>query len=201
MLIIFSLFLKPFVMLNLLSFLGIFCGVLMIYLCFYHSIIGKLAILSNGTQLVRLYFDTLFDENLIKTSKQANLKIFDESKAWLDEYFSGNLPNFMPKLALKGSEFQLEVWKMLTLIPYAKTMTYGELAHKIALKRGLAKMSARAIGGALKKNPLPIFIPCHRIIGANSKLTGFTGGIEKKIALLKTEHIDTSSLILPKNNP
>lgn len=168
------------------------------FLHFYASPIGKIALFSDGTHLTRLYFDTLFDENLANKSTQSNLSIFDECKAWLDEYFSGNLPHFMPKIALKGSKFQLEVWQMLTLIPYGELVSYGELAQKIALKRGMAKMSARAIGGALKRNPVPIFIPCHRVIGAKFQLTGFTGGIEKKIALLKAEHIDISKYILPK---
>lgn len=166
---------------------------------FYASPIGKIALFSDGTHLTRLYFDTLFDKNLINKSIQSDLSIFDECKAWLNEYFSGKLPHFMPKIALKGSEFQLEVWKMLTLIPYGELVSYGELAQKIALKRGLAKMSARAVGGALKRNPVPIFIPCHRVVGTNFQLTGFTGGIEKKITLLKAEHIDISKYILLKN--
>lgn len=168
------------------------------FACFYSSPLGKLTLFSNGTHLTRLCFDTTLDEKEFERAEIKPLSVFDESKAWLDEYFKGNKPKFSPKILLQGSEFQCEVWNLLRLIPYGTLTSYGALAKTIARKKGIAKMSARAVGNAVGRNPVPIIIPCHRVIGANSNLTGFTGGIDKKITLLKCEHIDISKLALPK---
>ena len=168
------------------------------FACFYDSPLGKLTLFSDSTHLVRLCFDTTLDKRVLERCEIKPLRVFDESKIWLDEYFSGKEPKFTPKILLQGSEFQREVWELLRLVPYGALKTYGELAQIIAQKCDIAKMSARAVGGAVGRNPVPIIIPCHRIIGANSKLTGFTGGIDKKIILLKCEHIDTSKFALPK---
>lgn len=168
------------------------------FACFYSSPLGKLTLFSNGTHLTRLCFDTTLDEKRLETSEMKDLSVFDESKRWLDEYFKGDEPKFTPNILLKGSEFQCEVWDLLRLIPYGKLSTYGNLAKQIAHKRGMIKMSARAVGTAVGRNPVPIIIPCHRVIGTNNKLTGFTGGIDKKVILLKCEHIDTSTFSLPK---
>lgn len=165
---------------------------------FYDSPVGKLTLFSDGEYLTRLCFDTTLDEHMLKSCKIKLLSIFDESKLWLDEYFKGKEPKFMPKVLLKGSEFQREIWDLLRLVPYGDLTSYGVLAKQIARKRGIAKMSARAVGSAVGRNPIPIIVPCHRVIGANGNLTGFTGGIDKKIILLKCEHIDTAKLKMPK---
>lgn len=170
------------------------------FACLYSSPLGKLTLFSNGTHLTRLCFDTTLNEKEFEKAKIKPLSIFDESKAWLDEYFKEKEPNFSPKILLQGSEFQCEVWNLLRLIPYGTLTSYGALAGTIARKKGITKMSARAVGTAIGRNPMPIIIPCHRVIGANSNLTGFTGGIDKKIALLQCEHIDISKLTLPKNS-
>ena len=117
---------------------------------------------------------------------------------WLDIYFSGQKPDFLPKLHLIGTDFQREVWDILLEIPYGQTVTYGEIARKIADKRGLKTMSAQAVGGAVGHNEISIIIPCHRVVGTNGSLTGYAGGIDKKISLLKLEHTDMSRLFIPK---
>lgn len=111
-----------------------------------------------------------------------------EAKNWLDIYFSGEEPEFIPPLHLVGSEFRQEVWKILLQIPYGETVTYGEIAMQMAAIQKKEHSSARAIGGAVGHNPISAIIPCHRVVGSNGKLTGYAGGIEKKSALLKLEH-------------
>ena len=102
---------------------------------------------------------------------------------WLDIYFSGREPDFLP-LHPQGSAFRQAVWALLLQIPYGKTVTYGELSHQIAAQRGLAHMSAQAVGGAVGHNAISIIIPCHRVVGMNGSLTGYAGGIERKVQLL-----------------
>lgn len=128
----------------------------------------------------------------IKHDLQCDSWIFTLTKKWLDMYFGGEIPHFLPPLALQGSSFALLVWQELLKIRYGSTTTYATMATKIAQQRGLAKMSAQAIGGALKNNPISIIIPCHRVIGANGSLIGYAGGVEKKKILLGLENITTT---------
>ena len=100
----------------------------------------------------------------------------------------------MPPLRPVGTAFQQEVWQLLRAIPYGKTTTYGEIAAALAARHGIPRMSAQAVGGAVGRNPIPIFIPCHRVVGSGGKLTGYSGGLEKKQFLLSNEHIDNSAL-------
>lgn len=132
------------------------------------------------------------------TSKQT-LPIFETAKRWLDVYFSGREPDFSVPIHLIGTDFQKEVWQILCTIPYGQAMTYGEIANKLAQKRQLAHMSAQAVGGAVGRNPLSIFVPCHRVLGANGSLTGYAGGIDKKRTLLRLEGIElnTTPTVLP----
>lgn len=90
-------------------------------------------------------------------------------------------------LAPHGSDFQQRVWKLLCEIPYGKTTTYGELAKRVAVQMGRETMSAQAVGGAVGRNPISIIIPCHRVVGADGSLTGYAGGLEKKLSLLQLE--------------
>ena len=108
---------------------------------------------------------------------------------WLDEYFSGKIPDFLPPIKYNGTDFQKIVWDELLKIPYGKTVSYGELAKVVALKRGKAKMSAQAIGGAVGSNPICILIPCHRVIGKDGSLVGYGEGLDKKVMLLKLEGV------------
>lgn len=128
----------------------------------------------------------------IKHDLQCDNWIFTLTKKWLDMYFGGEIPHFLPPLALQGSSFALLVWQELLKIRYGSTTTYAAMATKIAQQRGLAKMSAQAIGGALKNNPISIIIPCHRVIGANGNLIGYAGGVEKKKILLGLENLTTT---------
>ena len=111
-----------------------------------------------------------------------------EECCWLDIYFSGQKPDFLPKLHLIGTDFQREVWDILLEIPYGQTVTYGEIARKIADKRGLKTMSDQAVGGAVGHNRVSVIVPCHRVIGSDGSLTGYAGGIERKIRLLDIEN-------------
>ncbi|MDO4472953.1 MAG: methylated-DNA--[protein]-cysteine S-methyltransferase [Bacillota bacterium] len=116
---------------------------------------------------------------------------------WLDIYFEGRDPGFLPPIHLEGTDFRKEVWEILLEIPYGKTATYGGIAKQIAAKRGMARMSAQAVGGAVGHNPISIIVPCHRVVGANGSLTGYTGGLDKKIKLLEIEGVDMSRFHMP----
>ncbi len=129
--------------------------------------------------------------------KEKELPVFDAVKTWLDIYFSGKEPDFMPPIHLTGSPFRLSVWKLLQQIPYGKTMTYGELARRIAGQRGLLHMSAQAVGGAVGHNPISIIVPCHRVVGSDGSLTGYAGGVDKKQRLLALEGVDLGKLFVP----
>lgn len=157
----------------------------MYYSTYYTSPIGKMLIASDGEAICGVWFCgqkhfPTFD-NLIQKD---DLSIFKEVKNWFDDYFNGKNPKINFKLNPKGSEFRLRVWKILSEIPYGETMTYGEIALKLS-----SSMSAQAVGGAVGHNPISILIPCHRVLGANGKLTGYAGGLDKKIELLKLENI------------
>ena len=129
---------------------------------------------------------------------EKNISILTDTKCWLDIYFSGKEPGFVPPFHVSGTPFQLRVWEILQKIPYAKTVAYGEIAKQIAKERGISRMSAQAVGGAVGSNKIGIIIPCHRVVGANGNLTGYAGGIEKKAALLKCEGVDMSGMYIPQ---
>ena len=159
------------------------------YMKDYISPLGKIIMASDGDALTGLWFEgqkyfSLFPRAEIPFS---GLSVFDETARWLDVYFSGKAPDFTPTLRPSGTDFRLLVWEILLTIPYGKTMTYGEIADRIARQKGLKRMSAQAVGGAVGHNPVSIIIPCHRVIGANGSLTGYAGGIERKRKLLAME--------------
>lgn len=162
----------------------------------YPSPIGNLTLISDGTNLTHVILEKeSYYQNIKKEAKtNDNLEIFKQTKIWLDKYFNKEKPNIDDlKLKLEGTPFQIKVWNILKTIPYGKTITYGNIAKKIN-----SKTSARAVGGAIGHNPIPIIIPCHRVIGANNNLTGYTGGIDVKIKLLKLEGIDITKYKIPK---
>lgn len=121
-----------------------------------------------------------------------------ETKRWLDIYFTGREPGFLPPLHPIGSAFRQSVWELLLRIPYGQTTTYGEIARQLAAKRGLARISAQAVGGAVGHNEISILIPCHRVVGMSGSLTGYASGISKKATLLELERADMSALFIPK---
>lgn len=151
---------------------------------FYKSPVGDLILESSGHALTKLDFADKAD---IKEVGCCELSVFKDTVRWLDVYFSGGIPDFMPNTELHGSDFRLDVWEIIKAIPYGELMTYGELASMIAAKLGIRRMSAQAVGGAVGHNPISIIIPCHRVVGIGGRLTGYTGGLDKKRGLLLTE--------------
>lgn len=173
------------------------------YINHYDSPLGKILLASDGRGLAGLWFEgqkyfalQLGDAGC--RAKTRDLPIFVEAKRWLDIYFSGKEPDFNVPVHLEGTEFQQEVWEILCGIPYGRTTTYGEIAGKLADRRGLERMSAQAVGGAVGHNPVSIMVPCHRVVGADGSLTGYAGGIDRKIALLEIEKTDMSGFFVPK---
>lgn len=166
----------------------------MVYRCIYRtpSAFSDMVMSSDGEYLTGLWFvdsedagkhDFQFEERM--------LPVFDETARWLDVYFGGEIPDFTPKYRLLGATpFRNEVIDILNTIPYGHTVTYGDIAKKLAEKKKLKRMSAQAVGGAVGWNPICILIPCHRVVGAEGKLTGYGGGLHNKAALLRLEGID-----------
>ena len=138
-----------------------------------------------------------FAKCLDKDIREKNLPVFEQTDQWLDIDFSGKAPGFTPPLNMKTTPFRKVVWEILLTIPFGKTMTYGEIADRIARQNGLSRMSAQAVGQAVGHNAISLIIPCHRVVGANGSLTGYAGGIDKKAKLLALEQVDMSSLFGP----
>lgn len=172
----------------------------MMYIYHYSSPLGGITLSSNGAELTGLWFDgqKYFGDTLEKEYLERNLPIFEETIRWLDIYFNSKSPDFTPPLSMKTTAFRKAVWEIMLTIPYGKTMTYGEIAEKIALQKGIARMSAQAVGGAVGHNSISLIIPCHRVVGTNGSLTGYAGGIDKKIRLLAMEKADMTDLFVPK---
>ena len=147
-----------------------------------------------GSREQKYFANTLPEERVSQETP-----ILTEAKKWLDVYFSGEEPTFTPpSSSRRAPHFGRAVWQILLQIPYGKTTTYGEIARKIARMKNLPHMSAQAVGGAVGHNEVSIIIPCHRVVGTNGSLTGYAGGIDKKIALLELEHTDISHFFVPK---
>lgn len=155
----------------------------------YLSPLGPLTLASDGTNLIGLWFDgqKYFADTLQGKAQEKSLPIFKQTCRWLDIYFSGNKPDFTPPLLIRATPFRKQVWEIMLKIPYGKTMTYGQIAAKLAKKRGLKKISAQAVGGAVGHNLISLIIPCHRVIGANGDLTGYAAGLAIKRKLLQLE--------------
>lgn len=169
------------------------------YICKYDSPIGEIMLASDGDNIIGLWLKDqkyFADILLNEQCEEKRLPIFKIATDWLDIYFSGEKPSFMPSLKLVGSEFRLSVWKILSNIPYGKTVSYGDIARKISVDMGEV-MSAQAVGGAVGHNPISIMIPCHRVVGKNGSLTGFASGIDNKIQLLKLEKVQMNNLFIP----
>ena len=163
------------------------------YTCHYVSPLGGITLASDGEALTGLWFDGQKHFPAASGREQKSLPVFEEAVKWLDLYFSGKDPGFTPKLCLRSTPFREAVWETLRSIPFGKTVTYGEIAARLAAERGLVKSSARAVGGAVGHNPISLIIPCHRVVGAGGRLTGYAGGIEKKRFLLSLESIKNAS--------
>ena len=150
----------------------------------YDSPLGNLLLECTDGGLTGIYM------NRENHHEQDDHPILHRTAAWLDAYFRGeNLPVEIP-LAPEGTEFQKQVWKILLTIPYGGTKSYGDIAREMALLRGKKKMSAQAVGQAVGRNPINILVPCHRVLGSQGQLTGYGGGLPRKIWLLKHEGHD-----------
>lgn len=174
------------------------------YIQFYDSPLGKLAMCSDGSALIGLGLASQQAAGAaIAGSRpgEESLPIFQDTARWLETYFRGRAPSFTPKLKLSGSDFQKRVCEIMLTIPFGKTVTYGEIAAQIARERGIPRMSAQAVGGAVGANPILIIVPCHRVIGAGGNLTGYGAGMERKIQLLTLEKVDITNLFVPKKKP
>ncbi len=169
------------------------------YTSAYDSPLGKILLAADDIGLIGLWFEgeKYYAGGLSSEHEERETPALQQTKEWLDIYFSGQEPDFLPPLHMEGSPFRLSVWKLLQQIPYGTTVTYGDLAKAIAREKGLDHMSAQAVGGAVGHNELSIIVPCHRVVGTNGSLTGYAGGIDKKKRLLTLEGVDMGKFFVP----
>ena len=174
----------------------------MLYKTYYQSTIASITLASDGDNIIGLwlegqkYYEDIDAEDVVEKD---DLLIFVKTKKWLDSYFAGEKPSISDlSLAPRGGEFRKIVWEFLSEIPYGELTTYKEIAKKVSYKMGKVRMSGQAVGGAVGHNPISIIIQCHRVVGSNGSLTGYAGGITKKIALLELEGANMSKLFIPK---
>ena len=169
------------------------------YITTYRSPLGEILLAADEIGLTGLWFDgeKFYADSLDPEHEERNVPVFDVVKKWLDIYFSVREPDFMPPVHMIGSEFRQQVWKLLREIPYGETITYGGLAKRLARERGLERMSAQAVGGAVGHNEISIIIPCHRVVGSDGSLTGYAGGIDKKERLLMLEGVNMENFYVP----
>lgn len=165
----------------------------MIYTASYSSPLGDMLLAVKDGALVGLWFEgqkyygAAISEAVPKDNDKTSVKV----KRWLDRYFAGKRPDAAElALAPAGSDFRQAVWAVLRKLPYGKTISYGDIARTLAKRKGFEQVSARAVGGAVAHNPVSVIIPCHRVVGSDGKLTGYAGGIDKKIKLLELEGVD-----------
>lgn len=155
----------------------------MLFLTHYASPLGPILLAADETGLTGLWFEgqKYFPSFLGVDYQEKETPILTETVRWLDVYFSGKDPGFLPPLHPQGSPFRQTVWDILLTIPRGQTMTYGEIARRLGVH------SAQAVGGAVGHNPISILIPCHRVVGSDGSLTGYAGGVERKARLLQLE--------------
>ena len=184
------------------------------YTWHYDSSLGGITLASDGEALIGLWFDgqRYFADTLDKEHKVKRLPVFDDTCRWLDTYFSGKAPDFTPKLNMRTSAFRKKVWEIMLAIPFGQTMTYGGMIfaametdyfpaafeRRVGKDKGLKRMSAQAVGSAVGHNSISLIIPCHRVVGTNGSLTGYAGGIDKKVRLLQMEKALSDRLFVSK---
>ena len=166
----------------------------------YQSPLGRILFTADDTGLTGLWLEGQKYSALHsgQEHEEKETPFITQAKQWLDLYFSGKEPDFSVPLHFIGTDFQKRVWKILCSIPYGQTTTYGTIAKQLAAEKGLPRMSAQAVGGAVGHNRISIIVPCHRVVGTNGSLTGYAGGIDKKIKLLNLEKVDMRFLFIPK---
>ena len=167
----------------------------MIFTAVYNSPLGVITLACDEKALVGIWFNgqKYFGSGFLEKSVSKETVLLQQGKKWLDIYFSGREPDFLPPLHYDSTLFRKRIYDILLTIPYGKTMTYGEIAVRMAKEMGVSHMSAQAVGGAVGHNPISLLIPCHRVVGANGGLTGYAGGLNRKIKLLEMErHLEIS---------
>ena len=172
----------------------------MIYTSKYESPLGTITLACDEQALVGLWFNgqKYFGSTLPRNAAPGEHPLFGEARRWLDIYFSGRQPDFLPPLRYDSTPFRRVICDIMLAIPYGSTMTYGTIAAEAAKRQGVDRMSAQAVGGAVGHNPISLMIPCHRVVGANGSLTGYGGGIRRKARLLELEGIDMNAFFVPK---
>ncbi|WP_418760413.1 methylated-DNA--[protein]-cysteine S-methyltransferase [Gemmiger sp.] len=171
----------------------------MISTCCYGSPLGDILLAADEVGLIGLWFEgqKYFASTLPAAHTVQETPPLTQARCWLDVYFSGQQPDFTPPLHPVGSPFRQAVWTLLLQIPYGQTTTYGALARQLAAQIGAARVSAQAVGGAVGHNAVSLIIPCHRVVGTNGSLTGYAGGLDRKIKLLELEKADMRQLFVP----
>lgn len=181
----------------------------MIYTKKYSSPLGGILMAADDIGLIGVWFENQkyyadvlryasTENDSGNQNRNSENTAISQTERWLDIYFGGEIPDFTPPIHMIGSDFRKSVWNILLTIPYGQTMTYGEIAGVLSKKKGGTRMSAQAVGGAVGHNPISIVIPCHRVVGTNGSLTGYAGGIDRKIKLLEIEKTDMKCLFRPK---
>ncbi len=169
------------------------------YTSHYSSPLGEILLAAAGEGITGLWFvgQKYFAHNLDEETVEEETPLLTRARDWLDVYFSGKEPDFTPPLHFLGTPFQNEVWKILATIPYGTTMTYGQIAMILAKRRGGRCVSAQAVGGAVGRNEISLIVPCHRVVGTSGSLTGYAGGIAKKVELLTMEKAMRREFFIP----
>ena len=179
----------------------------MLYKKIYKSLLGDILIVFDEEALLGLYLDRqkefaeklkdteiiLFYDEVLFSSKEEDYKILRLTETWLDKYFSGGDPDFIPPINVSGSEFRKDVWDILLKIPYGKTRTYKEVGEALLASGKYERVSNQAVGGAVGHNPISLIIPCHRVIGSDGSLRGYAGGVDVKRKLLELEREEKKS--------
>ena len=168
------------------------------YTVHYTSPLGRMLLAADEQGLTGVWFEgqKYFAARLQAGHAQRETPVLAQAKRWLDGYFGGEQPGFTPPLHLEGTAFQQRVWALLCAVPYGATVTYGQLACQLARQGGGAPC-AQAVGGAVGRNPVSVIVPCHRVVGANGSLTGYAGGVQRKLQLLRLEGADAQKLFVP----
>lgn len=174
----------------------------MAYSTIHLSALGNLHLASDGAHIIGLWMEgqKYFGGSVTQAlTPKDDLPVFALARQWLDSYFRGEQPSLQDiPLAPRGTPFQQAVWRRLLQIPYGQTTTYGDIARAVGIELNKPGMSGQAVGGAVGHNPVSIVIPCHRVVGSTGSLTGYAGGLEKKIRLLTLENVDMHGLHVPK---
>ena len=154
----------------------------------YDSLLGDILLAADEIGLTGLWFaGQKYYPAQLPGLAEGSCTVLEQAKRWLDAYFAGDRPDFTPTLHLVGTQYQVAVWESLLTIPYGKTVSYGAIGAITAERLGKERLSARAVGAAVGRNPISVIVPCHRVVGADGSLTGYAGGLNRKERLLTLE--------------